>query len=360
MGLGTLLIRADASPEIGTGHVMRCLALAQAWQDRGGRVVFFMGQSTAAIRERLSREGCDILSCDAVVGSASDAGRTLDAARRYGCEWLTLDGYRFDSEYQARVCGRGFGVLCVDDLGDRRHAADIILNPNLTATKSQYAGQHDDTQLLLGTEYSLLRREFRKWRDWNREIAPVSKKILVTLGGTTPEDLALCILEALDTIQHQFDRVVFVLGASSREPASLKAAAEKLEEKMSFVRAATDMAILMAEADVAIAAAGATCWEICFMGLPALIVDIAENQTAEAMELNRQGYAKYLGSGSALRPQKLAAKLTELLGAQDVRREISQRCRRLVDGQGAERVVAAMLERGSQSVVSAVHEGVRA
>lgn len=319
-----------------------------------------MGQSTPAIRDRLSRENCDILSCDAVIGSANDAGRTLDAARRYGCEWLMLDGYRFDPEYEAGVCGRGFGVLYVDDLGDRRHAVDIILNPNLTATKSQYAGQHNDTQLLLGTEYSLLRREFRKWRDWNREIAPVSKKILVTLGGTTPEDLAFCILEALDNIQHQFERVVFVLGASSREPASLKAGAEKLEGKMSFVWAATDMATLMAEADVAIAAAGSTCWEMCFMGLPALIVDVAENQTSEAMELYRQGYAEYLGSGTALRPQKLAAELTELLGAQEMRREISQRCRRLVDGRGAERVVAAMIERGTPATASVVHEGVRA
>jgi spore coat polysaccharide biosynthesis predicted glycosyltransferase SpsG len=116
----------------------------------------------------------------------------------------------------------------------------------------------------------------------------------------------------------------------------------------------------MAEADIAIAAAGSTCWEMCFMGLPALILDIAENQTAEAMELHRRGYAKYLGSGSTLGPQKLAAELTELLGSQKVRSEISQRCRKLVDGRGAERVVAAMLERGSQSIASVVHEGVRA
>jgi len=360
VGLGTLLIRADASSEIGTGHVMRCLAIAQAWRDRGGGAVFLMAQSTPAICERLSREGCKILPGHAITGGADDARTTLDAARQCGCEWLVLDGYGFDSEYESGVWGHGFGVLYIDDLGDRKHSADIILNPNLTAASAQDAGQHHETHQLLGTEFSLLRREFRSWSDWNREIVPTANRILVTLGGGTPEELALCILEALEQVKSQVESVMFVLGASSEQPESLKKGGAKLEGKASFVRAASDMATLMAEADVAIAAAGSTCWEMCFMGLPALIVDVARNQTAEAMELHRQGYAKYLGSGSELRPQKLAAELTELLGSQEVRREISQRCRKLVDGRGAERVVAAMLQTRAQSIASVVHEGARA
>ena len=358
MGLGTLLIRSDASPDIGTGHVMRCLAIAQAWQDRGGRATFLMSQSTPAIRERLSREGCELISSEVIIGEATDLAETIKAARRCGCEWLVLDGYCFDSEYEAGVCGHGFGVLYVDDLGDRKHSADIILNPNLTAASAQDAGQHNERHLLLGTEYAPLRREFRSCRDWNREIVPAAHRILVTVGGSTPKHLALCILEALQQVTTQVESVTFVLGASSTQQQSLKDAAAKLEDKVSFVRAASDMATLMAEADVAIAAAGSTCWEMCFMGLPALIVDIAENQTAEAMELHRQGYAKYLGSGSALRSQNLAAELGELLGSQELRREISRRCRKLVDGRGAERVVAAMIERGTPASASVANEGV--
>lgn len=360
MGIGTLLIRADVSPEIGTGHVMRCLALAQAWQDRGGRTVFLMAQTTPAIRERLSREGCEILLCDAAVGSADDACRTLDAARRFGCEWLVLDGYQFPWAYEAGVSGRGFGVLYVDDFGEGQHSADIILNPNLTALESQYKTRSDETHLLLGTNYSVLRREFRNWSGWIRGIPPIGREILVTLGGSTPERLAICILEALGHVKDQFERAVFVLGASSGGLESLKYAAGQVEDKTSFVRAATDMAMLMEKADVAIAAAGSTCWEMCFMGLPALIVDVAENQTAEAMELHRQGYAKYLGSGSTLPPGTLAAELSELLASQDVRREMSDRCRKLVDGRGAERVVAAMIERGRNRVIPAIQEGGRA
>lgn len=360
MGIGVLLIRADASPEIGTGHVMRCLALAQAWRDRGGRAVFFMAQSTPAIRERLRRENCDILSVDAIVGSVDDAGKTLEVARQCGCEWLVLDGYRFDATYEAGVRGHGFRVLCMDDLGDRRHYADVILNPNLTASRLEYEHRGSTSELLLGTKYSLLRREFWTWSDWNREIPLLARKILVTLGGSTPDDLALCVLEALHQVKNQIERVTFVLGASSEESKSLKQAAAKLEGKINFVWCATDMATLMAEADVAIAAAGATCWELCFMGLPALIVDVAANQTAEALELHRQAYAKYLGSVSALRPRRLAEELSELLRSQSLRQEISQRCRKLVDGRGAERVVDAMQEYKPGAQASAVQEGARA
>lgn len=353
-------MRADASPEIGTGHVMRCLALAQTWQDRDGTAVFLMAQSTPAIRERLNRENCEIISVDAIVGSVDDAGKTLEVARQCGCDWLVLDGYRFDATYEAGVRGHGFRVLCVDDLDDRRHCADVILNPNLTASKSEYEHRGSASELLLGTKYSLLRREFRSWRDWNREIPPVARKILVTLGGSTPEALALSILEALYQVKNQVERVIFVLGASSGESKPLKQAAAKMEGKISLVWCATDMATLMAEADVAIAAAGATCWELCFMGLPALIVDVAANQTAEAVELHRQACAKYLGSASALRPRRLAEELSELLRSHKLRQEVSQRCRTLVDGRGAERAVAAMQEYKPGVPVSVVEQETRA
>lgn len=360
MGVGTLLIRADASPEIGTGHVMRCLALAQAWQDHGGRAIFLMGQSTPAIRERLSREGCEVLTCNATVGSTDDALQTLEATRRSGCGWLVLDGYQFDAAYEERVSRLGFGVLCVDDLGHAQHSADVILNPNLTATESQYTDGYKKAHLLLGTNYCLLRREFRNWSDWNREIPPMAEKILVTLGGSTPEGLALNIVEALAQTQDRFEHAVFVLGASSRESETLKCATKKLQGKVTFLHAASDMAKLMAQADIAIAAAGSTCWEMSFMGLPALIVDIAENQTAEALELQRQGYAKYLGNGNLLTPGKLAAELSGLLHSPEERREMSQRCRKLVDGRGAERVVTVMLERLAGPAVPELHLETRA
>ncbi len=351
MGLGTVLIRADASPEIGTGHAMRCLALAQEWQDQGGQAVFLMAQSTPAIRERLLQENCEIVSCEEVPGSASDASATVTAAGCHRAEWIVLDGYRFESKYQSVISGNGFGVLYVDDLaGCTGYFADIVLNPNLSATKSQYDRRAKSTNLLLGTRYCLLRREFVCWSTWRRGIPRSAGRVLVTLGGSTPENLALRIIETLARIKSEIEGIVFVCGASSGESRSLSIAAESLGGKVTFHSAATDMATLMSQADIAIAGAGATCWELCFMGLPSLLVDIADNQTSEATALDRLGCAKHVGSAGTLSSQRLVDALSELLHCDETRRDMSIRCRRLVDGCGAERVVSAMLQHKFSSV----------
>ncbi len=342
MGLGTLLIRADASPDIGTGHVMRCLAIAQAWQDRGGRAIFFMAKSTPAINERLSGEGCEIVANAAEIGGATDARITVETCRKLASDWLILDGYCFDSQYEARVCEAGPKVLYVEDWGMDRTDANIVLNPNLTARESQYTHRPGSVRLL-GTRYALLRREFRNWTNWHREIPASARKVLVTLGGSTPEHVAVRILEALTMLKNEIEQVFFVMGASSREHSSLARAAAPLDKRVTFQRAATDMATLMAQADIAIAAAGSTCWEMCFMGLPSLIMDVADNQTAEAMELDRQGCAKYLGNANTFRAETLASELSTMLGSEKMRSQMSSRCRSLVDGRGAERVVSAML-----------------
>src|SRR5947209_553477 len=101
MSLGALLIRADASVAIGTGHVMRCLALAQAWQDAGGRVVFVMAQHTIAIKNRLRREAIDVILLQVAPGSQEDSSQTAAIAADLAVDWVVVDGYQFDSTYQS-------------------------------------------------------------------------------------------------------------------------------------------------------------------------------------------------------------------------------------------------------------------
>jgi len=358
VGIGTLLIRADAGPEIGAGHVMRCLALAQAWQDRGGRVVFAMAQTTPAIRDRLNDENCEIVRLDAVVGDSQDAAATVSTSREHNPSWIALDGYAFDARYQQQVRDSDCRLLCVDDLAacDNYHAY-IVLNPNLSGSETQYVDRTHGAQLLVGTRYSLLRREFRRWANWTRTIPPVAGKVLITLGGGTPSDLALCILDALSQIQSAIESAVFVVGPATEDFDSLNRAAQSLSGKITFVKSATDMAALMTQADVALSAAGSTCWELCCLGLPALLMDVADNQTAEALELDRQGYAKYVGSAATLDPDRLAQELRELLHSEETRRSLSRKGRELVDGRGAERVVSAMLQAYSnRALASAKHE----
>jgi UDP-2,4-diacetamido-2,4,6-trideoxy-beta-L-altropyranose hydrolase len=340
---GNILIRADASPGIGTGHVMRCLALAQAWQDAGGRTIFLMAQSTPSILARLAAEKCEVITLSAVPGSDEDAAFTDEYAYGVDAEWLVIDGYAFGGEYQEQIRSRERKLLCVDDAGKcNRYIADIVLNQNLTAREGLYPNCHPDAQILLGPSFCLLRREFTPWRTRQREISDVGRKVLVTLGGSTPADVGVRVMESLARAMVDGLRAIFVVGGSSPDTAALENCAATFREKISIRRNISNIAELMAQADVAISAAGSTCWELCLLGLPSILLDVADNQIPSALELERLGCALYAGSGIRVAPDELANSLESLLASQEKRQLMSQRARQLVDGLGAERVISAM------------------
>ena len=163
----TLLIRADASTRIGTGHVMRCLALAQAWEDSGRRAAFAMGMDAPALEDRLRSDGMEVVHLSAEPGSLEDAEMTADIAQKMGAGWAVVDGYHFGSDYQRIIKESGLRLLFIDDNGHADHYyADIVLNQNLHANEELYRKREPYTKLLFGTEYVLLRREVWPWRGW--------------------------------------------------------------------------------------------------------------------------------------------------------------------------------------------------
>ncbi|MGH9649837.1 MAG: hypothetical protein ACRD3I_05135, partial [Terriglobales bacterium] len=164
-----LLIRADADLRMGTGHVMRCLALAQAWQDVAGQAEFLTTSDTPDILSRLRAEGMQVTPATLPAGSAADAAHTASRAREIGASWVVVDGYQFDAAYQQALKSAGLKVLWVDDYGHAPpYCADLVLNQNLCAEESFYLSREASTRLLLGACYALLRREFQSWRDWRR------------------------------------------------------------------------------------------------------------------------------------------------------------------------------------------------
>jgi UDP-2,4-diacetamido-2,4,6-trideoxy-beta-L-altropyranose hydrolase len=360
MSRGNILIRADASPAIGTGHVMRCLALAQTWQDTGGAATFLMAQSTPSIEARLAVENCKAVSLSAVPGSKEDADLTNECAARIAAEWVVVDGYAFGTEYQEQIRKREPKLLCVDDAGKcDRYVADIVMNQNLTAAEDLYLNCLPGTQLLLGPSFCLLRREFTPWRKWQRETIPRGRNALVTLGGSTPAETGVRVIESLGRARVEGLHAVFVAGGSSPDVAVLESCASKFPEKISIRRDVSNMAELMAHADVAISAAGSTCWELCLLRLPSILVDVADNQIPIAIEMERRGCALYASSGNAVSPNELANMIENLLASSEVRESMSRHSRELVDGLGAERVVSAMCEFAGESFATGVR-GARA
>jgi UDP-2,4-diacetamido-2,4,6-trideoxy-beta-L-altropyranose hydrolase len=336
-----LLFRTDASVSIGTGHVMRSLALAQAWQDGGGRASFAMTEATPAVEARLRNEGVEVVRLSVVVGSVADASETARLAREHAASWVVVDGYRFGAEYQASLKGQGLKVLFVDDNGHAGHySADLVLNQNAHASEALYPDREASTRLLLGPRFAVLRREFAPWREWKRDIPEAARQVLVTMGGSDPGNVTERVIEAI--LSERGLTATVVVGGSNPHLPRLRAVAGKAGSALQLVENATNMSELMARADIAVAGAGTTSWEMCFLGLPALLIVLADNQRGVADELSRQGIASHLGSSSEVTRNTIARELRKLASSLVVRKSMSERGRYLVDGRGAERVAAAM------------------
>ena len=341
-----ILIRADASSTIGTGHVMRCLALAQAWLENGRQASFLMVTQMSALEPRLLAEGITIDYIASVPGSQEDAAQTIAKAKALGASWVVVDGYHFDANYQRAIRMAGLKQLFLDDYGHASHHwANLVLNQNIYAQQQLYVNREANTQLLLGTAYVLLRKEFWRWRHWHRDIPTIARKVLVTLGGADPDNVTLKVIQALQIVNVDALEVVAIVGGNNPHYDQLQMAVQNLEVDISLQHNVTNMPELMAWADVAITAGGSTCWELCFMGLPSLMIILAKNQCAIAKTLNSLGVTISLGWHNSLSLHTLQQELSKLIYATDLRREIAAHARKLVDGEGSDRILMYLEER---------------
>ncbi|MBI4442278.1 MAG: UDP-2,4-diacetamido-2,4,6-trideoxy-beta-L-altropyranose hydrolase [Acidobacteria bacterium] len=325
-----IVIRADASPDIGIGHVMRCLALAQAWQDLGGRATFAMALGASASEGRLSAEGMKVVQLAVRSGSAEDAKETAGLARTQGAAWVVLDGYDFGADCQRAIKESGLRLLCIDDNGHAGHYyADLVLNQNLHADESFYSNREPYTRLLLGSRYVLLRREFLKWRGWERPTPLVARKVLVTLGGGDPENVTLKVIQALQQVQDDGLEARVVVGPTNPHMEQLRSMIRPLGGSIRLETNVCSMPDCIAWADLAIAGAGCTLWELLFMRTPTLALIMADNQRLAAEEIGRQGLAEILGRANTLSLVDLAAAIRSLAINTSQRTALSRRATEL-------------------------------
>ena len=331
---GTLFIRADAGSHIGTGHLMRCLALAQAWKGAGGKVVFITACRNEGLLRRIREEEIEVHLLSLSYPDPGDWEVTKNVLARHPGAWVVLDGYHFNETYQKRIKDAGNRLLVIDDMAHLKHYyADIVLNQNLHAEDLHYSCE-PYTRLLLGTKYVLLRREFLAWRDWKREIPEVARRVLVTLGGSDPENYTLKVIQALQKVDISGLEAIVVIGASNPHADVLKKAVGQSRIPIRLIQDAKNMPELMAWADVAIAAGGTTCWELAFMGVPSLVVILAENQRPIAEGLAKVGAVVSFGWFKHVSIADITSALSYLLSNKKQRAEMIQRARRLVSGNG--------------------------
>jgi spore coat polysaccharide biosynthesis predicted glycosyltransferase SpsG len=195
---------------------------------------------------------------------------------------------------------------------------------------------------LLGTDYTLLRKEFWSWQGWQRQIPEVAGKILVTLGGSDPDNVTLKVMKALQDLEVQALEAVVVVGGSNPHYQQLQDAANQSRFPIFLKQNATNMPELMAWADVAVAAGGSTNWELAFMGLPSIIITLADNQQDIACKLNQIGITLNLGWYEDQTPSQIAKVTSDLLLNWQQRYQMSQKGKQVVNGKGGKRVLEAM------------------
>lgn len=330
---------------MGTGHIMRCIALAQTWQDGGGTVTFICAEIPGALAARIESEGFDLFRIVAKPGSLDDLVQTLNVVQsaignRQSAiisSWLVLDGYRFDLDYQRGIRVAGHKLLLIDDHNHRpEYECDILLNQNINAAELDYS-INPDAQMLFGTQYALLRREFQCLEKTERDFPNIGKNVLVTLGGADPDNVTLRVIEALQKMNMPNMCTKVVVGPANPHMDSLQQFTSLSTRNCHLISSVRNMPELMQWADLAVSAGGSTCWELCCLGVPFLSVVLAENQRGLTAELDRKGIAACLGERPTV--EGIMKGVSDLADDEVSRSRRAAAGRELVDGLGALRVL---------------------
>lgn len=338
-----LLIRADASYKIGSGHIMRCLALGQSWQDLGGTVTFACANLPERMHSRLLSENMEVQLLNTVTGSPHDAEGTLSLAEHCSSFCIVMDGYNFTQQYHDRISEIPTASLTIDDYGQiDRYNSSFVLNQNYGITKSLYKNCSKETKLLLGTKYSLIRREFRTTEKRQRTRDRNITKVLVTLGGSDPTKSLETVVHAIKGLADANLSFRIIAGPMNTNFNRLKRLANT-DRRIELFPAIDDMATAYTWADLAIAAAGSTNWEMCCFNLPRILIIQADNQAAIAETLLDRRIAHAAHKATELTRDAVQASLKSLISACKNAHDKPKQAEVLVDARGAERVAKRLI-----------------
>jgi UDP-2,4-diacetamido-2,4,6-trideoxy-beta-L-altropyranose hydrolase len=333
-------MRADASPAIGAGHVMRCLSLADGLRRRGAQVSFVSRSLPAHLSALLERRGHAALPLDAGDSPATDAAETVRALAGRACDWLVVDHYGLDARWETAMRASAARTLVIDDLANRVHDCDVLLDQNLHADAGQrYASRVPPrSELLLGPQFALLRAEFEPARAAATARTGEVQRVLVSFGGSDAANHTSLALDALNAARPNLAQVDVVIGGGHAHRGAIEAACFRYGY---HCHVQTDrMAELMAAADLAIGAGGISTWERCCLGLPALVMVVANNQADVVEQAARHGLIYALEGEVTV--ARLALHIQALADNAALRHRMSRLSMAAVDGFGVDRAIQAM------------------
>jgi UDP-2,4-diacetamido-2,4,6-trideoxy-beta-L-altropyranose hydrolase len=358
----TVFIRSDASLRIGYGHVMRCLALADALRKSGVTVDFICRKHPGNLSELIELQGfivhellglesgyCDDRSnaCDTrseygqLLGTTQekDAYESIAALQGINPEWMIVDHYALDRSWERMLRPHVSRIMVIDDLADRHHDCDLLLDQNFALNgMGRYNGWVSPAAtLLLGPEYALLRSEFSELRKQVKSRSGEVHRVLVFFGGSDPENITWRVLEALSSPAFTHLDIDVVLGAANPHRTAIEKQIQSLPLAKLHIQI-DNMAELMCKADLFIGAGGSTTWERLCLGLPSLVVTIADNQVQFTRDLHNDGLLRWLGASQEVDVVMINEAIKLALQQPQRNRQESESGMRIVDGNGAARV----------------------
>lgn len=355
-----IAFRADASIQIGTGHVMRCLTLAGELKRQGHECLFICRDHEGHLGRQIENKGFALHLLSVVDESKpdlalldwndhavwlgvtwhQDAKQTRDVLNQQKpVDWLVVDHYALDSRWERMVAEQANRIMVIDDLADRLHQCDLLLDQTFGRKKEDYRKcVSANCELLCGSQYALLRPEFAELRPYSlqRRAKPELRQLLITMGGVDKDNATGQVLDALRESELTDDCcIVVVMGATALWLDTIKQQAETMPWPTEVKVGVNNMAQLMADSDLAIGAAGSTSWERCCLGLPTIMVVLAVNQENIAANLATSGAAVTLYAES------LATDLVQIISNMDntTLKTMSNKAELVCDGQGVQRIL---------------------
>lgn len=358
-----IAFRTDASLQIGTGHVMRCLTLADALAARGASCHFICRAHAGNLIEFIRAKGYQALVLPIAPAEDRDLNRTnlnapsddlshshwLGATQAQDVEacasilaelkpdWLIVDHYALDARWEQALAPHHGKLMVIDDLADRPHACHLLLDQTFGREAADYhARVPSHCHVLCGSQYALLRPEFAALGAYSlqRREEPLLRHLLITMGGVDKDNATGQVLAALsECALPEGCEITVVMGATAPWLNEIEQQAKGMPWPTRVRVGVNDMAQLMADSDLAIGAAGATSWERCCLGLPTMMLVLAENQSAVARGLDQAGAAQVIEQGQDIQ-ERLPVLLAPILRCSSRLKEMSKAASAIVDGRG--------------------------
>lgn len=335
-----VVIRTDSSISIGTGHLIRCLTLADGLKQQGIGVHFVCREEKGNLIELIENRGYEVhrLPSNIELRAEKKLTQIILEKKLTFPDWLIIDHYDIDCSWEISFRKYVKKIMVIDDLANRKHDCDLLLDQNYNVDNERYHGLIPDHCVqLLGPRYALVRPQFREARENLRKRNGEVKRILVFMGGADPTNQTCKVLGAIKKLNSPVIAVDTVIGTANKHREEIESLASNMSNTICHYNV-ENMSELMAVADLSIGAAGTTAWERSCVGLPSLVITIANNQIEIAENLAKSGIVINLGWFEDVKKTKITSALKNLLDKPDIIRQMSIDGMRMVDALGTERV----------------------